>query len=106
MESDMNSGQWSPPSENQAPQSTKSQSETKSFFDQECLQQTWLNVKLATWIKCIIVIAILIFAAVYIGPKLSTAQSVQQQENTIDTPDLTGYQCEKGSWCDPEECFQ
>ena len=106
MESDMNSGQWSPPSENQAPQSTKSQPETKSFFDKECLQQTWLNVKLATWIKCIIVIAILIFAAVYIGPKLSTAQSVQQQKNTIDTPDLTGYQCEQGSWCDPEECFQ
>jgi hypothetical protein len=102
MESDMNSGQWSPPSENQNPPITKSQSETKSFFDQECLQQTWLNVKLATWIKCIIVITILIVAAVYIGPKLGTAQSVQQQ----NTPELTGYQQEEGSWYDPEECFR
>ena len=102
MEPDVNTEKWSPPSENQGPSSTKSQPETKSFFDQECLQKTWLNVKLATWIKCIIVIAILIFAAVYIGPKLGTAQSIQQEKN----PELTGYQQEQGSWYDPEECFR
>jgi hypothetical protein len=104
MEPNTNSEQWSPPSENQSQPGIKSQSETKSFFDQECLQQTWLNVKIATWIKCIIVIAILIVAAVFIGPKFSTAQSVQQQEQ--NTPELTGYEHEQGSWYDPGECFR
>jgi hypothetical protein len=103
MEHDMNSEQWSPPSENHAPSSTNTQSENKSFFEQECLQQTWLNVKLATWLKCIIVIAVLIVAAVFIGPKLGAAQSIQQQQNAQE---FTGYQQEEGSWYDSSECFQ
>jgi hypothetical protein len=100
MEHDMNSEQWSPPSENPTPSGPNTQSEEKSFFEQECLQQTWLNVKLATWIKCIIVVAVLIFAAVFIGPKLSSAKPSQQQM------ELTGYQQEEGSWYDPSECFR
>lgn len=101
MEPDINSEKWSPPSENQVQPSTGSQPETKSFFEQECLQQTWLNVKLATWIKCFIIVAVLIVAAVYIAPKLSTAQSNRQQNTT----EFDEYQYEKGSWIDSNECF-
>ncbi|MHC4587124.1 MAG: hypothetical protein ACYS3N_21530 [Planctomycetota bacterium] len=102
MEPDVNSEKWSPPSENQVQPNTSSQSQTKSFFEQECLQQTWLNVKLATWIKSFIVVAVLIALGAYIAPKLSTAQSLKQQ----NTAELQLYQCEEGSWIDFNECFQ
>ncbi|MBN1804644.1 MAG: hypothetical protein JW837_05295 [Sedimentisphaerales bacterium] len=100
MEPNMNSEQFSPPSENPGPSNTNLQSEPKSFFEQECLQQTWLNVKLATWIKCIIVIAVLIAAAAFIGPKIGKAQSAGQKS------ELTGYQYEEGSWCNSGERFR
>jgi flagellar biogenesis protein FliO len=102
MEPDVNSEKWSPPSENQVQPNTSSQHETKSFFEQECLQQTWMNVKLATWIKGLIVIAVLIALAAYVTPKLSTARSLKQQ----NTAELELYQCEEGSWIDSNECFQ
>jgi nitric oxide reductase large subunit len=98
---DVNSENWTPPSENQVRPNTSSQSETKPFFEQECLQQTWLNVKLATWIKSLIVIAVLIALAAYVTPKLSTAQSLRQQK----AAELDLYQCEEGSWIDSNECF-
>ena len=103
MEPDVNSEKWSPPSENQVQPNTGSQPVKKSFFEQECLQQTWMNVKLATWIKCLI-IAVLIAAAAYIAPKLGTAQSLQKQ----DAIELELYECqhEKGDWYDSNECFQ
>ncbi|MHC4725727.1 MAG: hypothetical protein ACYS17_00720 [Planctomycetota bacterium] len=101
MEPDMNSEQWSPPSENQAQSSTGSQPETKSFFEKECLQQPWMNVKLATWIKCVIIVAVLFAIAAYVAPKLSTAQSTGQQNNT----EFIEYQYETGSWIDANECF-
>ncbi len=78
MEPEMNSENWTPPNENQDQQGTGPQPEKKSFFQQEQLQQTWLNVKLATWIKCLIVIAALFITAAVIAPKLTTAQSQQQ----------------------------
>lgn len=101
MEPDVNSEKWSPPSENQVQPNTSSQPEKKPFFEQECLQQTWLNVKLATWIKGLIVIAVLIALAAYVTPKLSTAQSLKQQK----AAELDLYQCEEGSWIDSNECF-
>ena len=79
---DVNSEKWSPPSENQGQHKISSQPQTKPFFEQECLQQTWLNVKRATWIKGFIVIAVLIALAAYVAPKLSTAQSLRQQNST------------------------
>jgi hypothetical protein len=82
MEPEMNSENWTPPNENQDQQGTCPQPEQKSFFQQERLQQTWLNVKLATWIKCLIVIAALFITAAVIAPKLTTAQS--QQQNTSE----------------------
>ena len=101
MEPDVNSEKWSPPSENQVQPNTSSQPQTKPFFEQECLQQTWLNVKLATWIKGLIVVAVLIALAAYVTPKLSTAQSLRQQNNT----EFDEYQFEEGSWIDSNECF-
>jgi len=101
MESDVNSEKWSLPSENQVQPNTSEQPETKSFFEQECLQQTWLNVKLATWIKGLIVIVVLIALAAYAAPKFSTAQSLRQQNTT----EFNEYQYEEGSWIDSNECF-
>lgn len=98
---DVNSEKWSPPSENQVQPNTSSQPEKKPFFEQECLQQTWLNVKLATWIKGLIVVTVLIALAAYVTPKLSTAQSLKQQK----AAELELYQCEEGSWIDSNECF-
>ena len=100
MEPDINSEKWSPPSENQV-QHNSSQPEKKPFFEQECLQQTWLNIKLATWIKGFIVIAVLIALGAYVAPKLSKAQSHKQQKTT----EFDEYQYEEGSWIDSNECF-
>ena len=102
MEPDINSEKWSPPSEKQFQPNTSSQPETKPFFEKECLQQTWLNVKLATWIKALIVVAVLIALAAYVAPKLSTAQSSGQQKTT----EFNEYHYEEGSWIDSNECFQ
>lgn len=98
---DVNSEKWSPPSENQAQPKTSSQPQTKSFFEQDCLQQTWLNIKLATWIKGFIVAAVLIALGAYVTPKLSTAQSLKQQK----TSEFNEYQYEEGCWIDANECF-
>lgn len=73
---------WSQPYENQTQPTqpdTYPQPEEKSFFQQECLQRTWLNVKLATWLKCLIVVVALFVAAVFIAPKFTSAQSQQQE---------------------------
>ncbi len=98
---DVNSEKWSPPSENQGQPNTSSQPQTKPFFEQECLQQTWLNIKLATWIKGFIVAAVLIALGTYVAPKLSTAQSLRQQKTT----EFNEYQYEEGRWIDSNECF-
>jgi len=78
MDNEMNSENWSPPNENQNQPGTGPQPEEKPFFQQERLQKTWLNVKLATWLKCLIIIAALFVTAAVIAPKLTTAQPQQQ----------------------------
>ena len=78
MEPENNSENWEQPNENQNQPGTCPQPETKPFFQQERLQQTWLNVKLATWLKCLIIIAALFVTAAVIAPKLTTAQPQQQ----------------------------
>jgi len=93
MEPEMNSENWSQPYENQNQPGTCPQPEKKSFFQQERLQQTWLNVKVATWLKCLIIIAALAVAAVLIAPKFTSAQSKQQ--------DTSGYYSEfEDDWYD------
>ncbi len=89
---------WSQPYEGQTEPSTPQQPEKKSFFQQERLQRTWLNVKLATWLKCLIVIAALSITAVLVAPKFTTAQSQPQQQETS-----TYYSEFQEDWDDCEE---
>ncbi len=105
MEPEMNSENWTPPNENQGQQGTGPQPEKKSFFQQEWLQQTWLNVKLATWLKCLIVIAALFITAAVIAPKLTTAQSQQQDTFEYYSEFEDGWSDEYSdeyydNWCD------
>ncbi len=100
----MESENWTPPSENQNQPDTSPRHERKSFFQQECLQQTWMDIKVLTWIKCLIVIAVLFVAAAFIAPKFTTARP--QQEDTTDYCEFDGYESEEGSWYDSNECFQ
>jgi hypothetical protein len=74
-----NSENWSQPNENQNQPDTCPPSEQKSFFQQECLQRTWLDVKLATWLKCLIVIVVFSVAAAVISPKFTPAETQQQE---------------------------
>ncbi len=101
MEPEMNSENWTPPNENQDQQGTGPQPEKRSFFQQERLQKTWLNVKLATWIKCLIVIAALFITAAVIAPKLTTAQSQQQDTSECYFEFEDGWSDEySDDWCD------
>ncbi len=115
MENEINSENWAPPNENQP--GTGPQPEKKPFFQQERLQQTWLNVKLATLLKCFIVAFVLSVIATFIAPKFTTAQ-YQQQENYYSEyqEDLYGnYECEGGwydeyeseyGWSEESECLE
>ncbi len=93
MEPERNSENWSQPSENWSQSSEPSENQTQpstcqqppeeeSFFQKEQLQQTWLNVKLATWLKCLIIIAALLVTAALVVPKFTSAKS--QQQDTSD----------------------
>jgi len=84
-----NSENWSQPDENQNQPDTSPQPENQSFFQQECLQRTWLNVKLTTWLKCLIVIGVLLFVALVIRPNRTPAQLQQQ-----DTQETSKYYSE------------
>ncbi len=86
MEPERNSQNWSQPSENQTQPSTCPQPEEESSFQKEQLQRTWLNVKLATWLKCLIIIAALLITAALVVPKFTSAKSQQQ--------DTSGYYSE------------
>ncbi len=93
-----NSENWSQPYGGQTEPSTPQEPEKKSFFQQERLQQTWLNVKLATWIKCLIIIAALSITAVLVAPKFTTAQSQPQQQQMSEY-----YDFEDWDDCDSED---
>ena len=82
MEPERNSQNWSQPGENQTQPGTYPQPEQESFFQKQQLQRTWLNVKLATWLKSLIIIAALLVTAVLVVPKLTSAKP--QQQNTSE----------------------
>ncbi len=96
---------WSQPYEGQTEPSTPQQPEKKSFFQQERLQRTWLNVKLATWLKCLIIIAALSITAVLVAPKFTTAQSQQQETSTYYSEFQEDWydDCEEGWYDEGEE---
>ena len=72
--------------------------EQKPTGQQNSLQQTFLNLKLSTWIKCVVISIILSVAAVFIAPEFSTAQSGQPGQTV-----QPGQQETFNSYCEYEE---
>ena len=102
MENEMNSENWSQPNENQP--STGPQPEKKPFFQQEWLQKTWLNVKLATWLKCFIIAFVLSAVATFIAPEFTTAQYQRQDSQSSEyEEDVYGNYESEGGWYDEYE---
>ncbi|MGD2093704.1 MAG: hypothetical protein PVH77_01720 [Phycisphaerales bacterium] len=84
MEPEMNSENWQQPEESQN-QSQPYQSYQPQYQPNSFLQQTWLNIKVSTWLKCLVVAFVLSFAAVFIAPKITQAsKSEHQQQQTSD----------------------
>ena len=101
MENEMNSENCAQPNENQPP--TGPQPEKKPFFQQEWLQKTWLNVKLATWLKCFIIAFVLSAVATFIAPKFTTAQYQRQDNYSEYEEDVYGNYESEGGWYDEYE---
>lgn len=80
MESEMNES-FGQPHESQSQPGAGSPPEHKPTSQQSSsIQQTFLNLSLSTWIKCVVISIILSVAAVFIAPEFSTAQSGQPQQ--------------------------
>jgi len=79
MESEMNEN-FGQPYGSQSQPGSGPPPEQKPTSQQNSLQQTFLNLKLSTWIKCVVISIILSVAAVFIAPEFSTAQSGQTEQ--------------------------
>ena len=106
MEPEMNSENWSQPYENQNQPGTEPQPEKPSFFQQDRLQKTWLNVKLSTLIKCLIVIGALLVAAAVIAPKLTAARALQQETSEYYSEFKEDWNDEYYDWSDYDYYYQ
>ncbi|MCP4261603.1 MAG: hypothetical protein GY774_29485 [Planctomycetes bacterium] len=111
MESEMNDN-VEQPFESQSQQGPGPQPEQPSTGQQNGLQQTFLNLKLSTWVKCFVISLILSVAAVFIVPEFSTAQSgtptqPSQQEafSSYDEYEENMYDySQEDGWYDDYEC--
>lgn len=114
MESEMNEN-VEQPFESQSQPGPCPQPEQKFTGQQNGLQQTFLNIKLSTWIKCFVISLILSVTAVFIVPEFSTAQSgspvqPRQQEafnvSNETQEDMYDYSQYEDGWYDDysEEC--
>jgi len=81
MEPEMNTQNWNGDYQTRNQTNPCEQPQISSSSRSQWLQQTWLNVKVTTWLKCLIVIAALTIAAVFIAPKFTSADN-QQQNST------------------------
>lgn len=97
MESEMNENVGQPYGSQNQPGSGP-QPEQRSTGQQNSLQQTFLNLKLSTWIKCVVISIILSVAAVFIAPEFSTAQSGQPGQ-TVQPSQQESFD----SYCEYEE---
>ena len=88
MESEMNEN-FGQPYGSQSQPGSGPPPEQKPTSQQNSLQQTFLNLKPSTWIKCVVISIILSVAAVFIAPEFSTAQSGQtgqpRQQETFNS---------------------
>ncbi|MBN1804645.1 MAG: hypothetical protein JW837_05300 [Sedimentisphaerales bacterium] len=82
---------------NQIPQGPGQQTQQGPSRQQNGLKQTFLNLKLSTWIKCIIVSLVLSVVAVFVAPEFTTAMSPDktqqslQKTNEINMYDYSQY---------------
>lgn len=97
MESEMNESVGQPYGSQSQPGSGPPP-EQKPTSQQNSLQQTFLNLKLSTWIKCVVISIILSVAAVFIAPEFSTAQSGQPGQTVQPSQQETF-----NSYCEYEE---
>jgi hypothetical protein len=89
MEPEMNNETWNDdyqPETQTNPSEQHTQSPTASFFQSPQLQKKWLNVTLANWIKCLIVVALLSMAAL-IAPRFTSADEQQDTASYFQTED-------------------
>ncbi len=112
MESEMNEN-FGQPYGSQSQPGSGPPPEQKSTGQQDGLQQTFLNLKLSTWIKCVVISIILSVAAVFIVPEFSTAQSGRPaqpgQQETFNSyceyeEDMYDYSQYEDGWYDDYEC--
>jgi hypothetical protein len=83
MEPEMNSENWQQSDESQSQsQSQPYQSYQPQYQQNSFLQQKWLNIKVSTWLKCLVVAFVLSFAAVFIAPKITQASKSEQQQSS------------------------
>ncbi len=89
--------------------------EQKPMSQQNSIQQTFLNLKLSTWIKCVVISIILSVAAVFIAPEFSKAQSGQtaqpKQQETFNSyyeyeEDMYDYSQYEDGWNDDYYDYQ
>ena len=79
MEPEMNSQNWNNDYQTQNQNNPGQQPQMQPGQQwRQWLQQRWLNVKVTTWLKCLIIAAVLTMAAIFIAPKFTCANDKQQ----------------------------
>lgn len=81
MEPEMNSQNFNEDYQTQNQPNPCEQPQTPSPSQCQWLQQTLLNIKVTTWLKGLIIIAVLSIAAALVAPKFSSAEN-QMQNST------------------------
>ena len=109
MESEMNENFGQPYGSQSQPGSGPPPEQKPTSQQKNSLQQTFLNLKPSTWIKCVVISIILSVAAVFIAPEFSTAQSGQtgqpRQQETFNSyceyeEDMYDYSQYEDGWND------
>ncbi|HUV42272.1 MAG TPA: hypothetical protein VMW23_10840 [Sedimentisphaerales bacterium] len=77
MEPEMNQ-KWNDECQTQNQTNPCEQPQMSSSARCQWLQQTWLNMKVTTWLKCLIIAVVLTMAAIFIAPKFTCADNQQQ----------------------------
>ncbi len=92
MDPEMNNQNWNDDYQTQDHQANPcEQPEVASGSQSQWMQQSWLNIKVTTWLKAFIIIAVLTTAA-FIAPKLTSADKQQQNSSSIEAEDDWYYE--------------
>ena len=84
MESEMNNQNWNDDFQPQEHQENPcEQPEIASGAQSQWMQQSWLNIKATTWLKCFIIVAVLTTAAL-IAPKFTSADKQLQNSSSAE----------------------